>query len=114
MLDGLVAEHIAVVGVVLAREFRYSLQCGVVADIDSCLAFYTTFRGNKDNTISTLDTVNGCGRSVLQYGDCLYGRDVDGLNLTLDTIDEDERLSIHVPGSCAADVDTWVFLARLT
>ena len=69
MLKGLIAKHIAIIRVVLARELGHCLQSGVKADINAGLAFHTTLGGNQDNAVSTLHTVNGCGRGVFQHGD---------------------------------------------
>ena len=59
----------------------------------------TPYTAVADASLST-DGCNGC--------------DIDRLDFTLDAIDKDERLGVLVPCSRAADVDTGVFLARLS
>ncbi len=110
----LVAKHIAIVRVILAGEFRHSLQRSVETDIDTCLTFLTTLGGNQDNTISTFHTIHGCGRGVFQHGNRSHGRNIHGLDFTLDTIDEDQRLSICIPSCCTTDVNTRVLFTGLT
>ena len=114
VLDGLVAEHITVVGIVLAREFRHSLQGSVEANVNPGLAFHTTLGGNQDNTVSTLHTIDGGGRGVLQDRDGSDRCHIHRLDLTLHTIHEDQRLGVCVPGSSTTDIDSRILFTRLT
>ena len=114
VLNNLVTKHVAIVRVVLARKLRHSLQCGIEAHIDSCLAFHTTLGGNQNNAVSTFHTVNGCCRCVLQHRDCSHRRNVNGFDFTLDTINENQRLGINIPRCSATNVNTRVLFTRLT
>ena len=69
VLDGLVAKHIAIVRVVLTRQFRHGFQRSIEADVDAGLAFHTTLCRDKDNAVSTFHTIDGRCRCVFQHGD---------------------------------------------
>ena len=67
MLDGLVAQHITIIRVILTWQLRHCLQSGIETDVDSRLTFDTTLCGDKDNAVSTLHTINGSSGCVLQH-----------------------------------------------
>ena len=69
MFKSFIAKHITIIRVILARELRHSFQSSIEADIDTCLTFHATLGGNQNNTVSTLHTINGCSRGILQHGD---------------------------------------------
>ena len=69
ILNGLVAVHVTIVRVVLARQLRHGLQCSIETEVNLRLTFLTTLGGNQNNTVSTFHTVNGSSRCVLQHGD---------------------------------------------
>ena len=69
MLDYLVTGHQGIVGIILIRQLGRHLHNGIGRHVNLGLTLGTAFRGDQDHTVSTLHTIDGSGRSILQHGD---------------------------------------------
>ena len=69
MLDSLVTGNECIIRIIFIRKLRRNLHHGIGSNTNLSLAFRTTLGGNQDDTIRTLHTINGGGRSILQYRD---------------------------------------------
>ena len=92
MLDCLVRIIERIGRTVGLRQLRHQLDSRACTGRNLSLAFRTTLGGNQDNTIRTLHTIHGGGRSILQYRNRLYGMDINTRHRALDTIYKYERI----------------------
>ena len=66
MLYSHVTSHHGIVRVILVGQHRRDLHDGIGCHTNLCLTLSTTLGGNQDHTISTLHTINGSSRGILQ------------------------------------------------
>ena len=62
----------SIVSIIFLRQLGNHLHGSIRLHVYGSLAFLTTLGSNEDDTITTLHTINGSGRSILQYGNALY------------------------------------------
>ena len=67
-----VQESESIIRIIFLRQLGNHLHGSIRLHVYGSLAFLTTLGSNEDDTITTLHTINGSGRSILQYGDALY------------------------------------------
>ena len=67
-----VQESESIVRIILLRQLGNHLHGSIRLHVYGSLTFLTTLGSNEDDTVTTLHTINGSGRSILQYGDALY------------------------------------------
>ena len=67
-----VQESESIVRIIFLRQLGNHLHGSIRLHVYGSLAFLTTLGSNEDDTVTTLHTINGSGRSILQYGDALY------------------------------------------
>ena len=61
----------SIIRIIFLRQLGNHLHGSIRLHVYGSLAFLTTLGSNQDDTITTLHTINGSGRSILQYGDAL-------------------------------------------
>ena len=67
-----VQESESIVSIIFLRQLGNHLHGSIRLHVYGSLTFLTTLGSNEDDTVTTLHTINGSGRSILQYGDALY------------------------------------------
>ena len=67
-----VQESESIISIIFLRQLGNHLHGSIRLYVYGSLAFLTTLGSNEDDTVTTLHTINGSGRSILQYGDALY------------------------------------------
>ena len=67
-----VQESESIIRIIFLRQLGNHLHGSIRLHVYGSLAFLTTLGSNEDDTVTTLHTINGSGRSILQYGDALY------------------------------------------
>ena len=74
------------------RQCRRRVETDISVITDRNLPFLTRFRRHQNNAVCGTRTVDGCRRSILQYGNGFYIFRADIVQLAGDTVDQDQSI----------------------